>query len=187
MQAQETPIATTIKLNLGARDKHIPGFTSIDIGYGGMIDSFPDGNITMDASNLFGYADHSVAEIYASHIIEHFSHNDTLKVLKEWFRVLQRGGILYLAVPDIRRAVEIYMKHGMNDWIVKWLWGGQEYALAYHYTGFDFPRLKGLLLKAGFSEASQVIDLPVHGDGDCSTLVFSEDRLPVSLNVVAVK
>lgn len=175
-------IATAdLKLNLGSRDRTIPGFKSMDIDPHSGVDYIGD------VSDLSRFGDNTVNEILASHILEHFPHAKTLDVLKEWCRVLSKNGLLYVAVPDFKRTVELYSKIGLNDWIVNFLWGDQEYKTAFHYTGFDEGRLTRLLLKAGFSEASVVDELPQHSDGDCSTLVSTFDGGSVSLNMVAVK
>lgn len=174
-------VGSEVRLNLGARNRAIPGFISIDC------DPHPGVDIVADVSDLSRFADGSVSEIIASHILEHFPSNKTLPVLKEWGRVLKNGGILYLGVPDFRRAVEIYLERGLCDWVQNWIFGDQGYPTAYHYVGFDKPKLKALVLEAGFSEISIVEELPVHCPGDCSDLISNLDRKRVSLNAVAVK
>ena len=174
-------VKEALKLNLGSRDRRIPGFKNMDI------DAHPGVDFVGDVSCLAQFSDGSVSEIYASQILEHFPQPMTLKVLQEWCRVLEPGGILYIGVPDFARACEIYQKHGMIDWVVNQLWGDQGYATAYHYTCFDEERLRGFLLKAGFSEASRVDAFPVGDRKDCSHQVFGFDQKPVSLNMVAIK
>ena len=78
----------SVRLNLGSGRTPIPGWTNVDIKAGG------------SAYPLTQYADGSVDEIRASHILEHFSHHEVALVLREWVRVLKRGGKLYIAVPD---------------------------------------------------------------------------------------
>lgn len=174
-------IAAKVKLNLGARDRAIPGFVGMDCdGHDGV-------DLVGDAADLSRFADGEISEIYASHCLEHFPHVKTVEVLREWCRVLEPGGILYVAVPDFKRTVEIYQKCGLNDWIQEYISGGQEYATAYHYAIFDEGRLRELLLKAGFSEASRVDDFPVGHPEDCSRKLSTLDYKPVSLNVVAVR
>ena len=34
--------------------------------------------------------------VYSSHVLEHFHRNETLNVLKEWFRVLKPGGVSFI-------------------------------------------------------------------------------------------
>lgn len=174
-------VGSEIRLNLGARDRAIPGFLSVDC------DPHQGVDIVADVSDLSQFADGSVQEIVASHILEHFPSSKTLPVLKEWHRVLKNGGILYIGVPDFKRAVEIYAERGLCDWVQNWLWGDQGYATAFHYVGFDAAKLKAMVLEAGFSEVSIVDDLPVRAPKDCSSLISTLDGKPVSLNAVCVR
>ena len=174
-----------LKLNLGSRDRHIPGFKSIDIN-----SEFAEQRASI--SDLWMYKTGSVSEIYCSHALEHLPHKYTLDTLKEWHRLLKPGGILYVAVPDFERTVELYLKTkaegiGLTDWAVNFLWGDQGYKEAFHYAGFDFLRLRKLLFAAGFSEASQVEFFPIGDPKDCSHLRSTIDAKPISLNVIAVK
>lgn len=173
-------LKTDLKLNLGSRDRSLPGFKNMDIDHHEGVD------FVGDVSDLKRFPDGSVDEIYASHILEHFPSTKTLDVLKEWCRVLVPSGILYVGVPDFERTVEIYHKIGFKQWTQNYLWGDQGYKTAFHYAGFDFEWLKSLLLKAGFSEASRVDFFPFKTK-DCSTNVSNIDNKPVSLNVVSVK
>lgn len=174
-------VATEIRLNLGSRDKSLTGFQSMDI------DPHPGVDIVGDISDLSRFKDGEVAEIYSSHVLEHFPHVKTLDVLKEWCRVLKPQGILYVAVPDFARVVELYSQVGISRWLQEYVSGGQEYATAYHYAIFDEPKLRGLLLQAGFSEASQVEFFPIGPEKDCSSKVSTFDGKPISLNLIAVK
>ena len=174
-------VGNEVRLNLGARNRAIPGFLSVDC------DKHEGVDIVADVSDLSQFATGSVKEILASHVLEHFPHTKTVTVLKEWARALESGGILYLAVPDFKRAVEIYKERGLCDWVQNWLWGDQGYATAFHYAGFDEGRLKKVALEAGFSEVSIVDDLPVHHPLDCSTLRSNVDGRRVSLNAVCVR
>lgn len=181
-EAMNIELAEGLKLNLGCRDRDIPGFRGMDM------DAHPGVDYVGDVADLSRFADASVEAIYASHILEHFPHVKTLSVLKEWARVLRPGGILYVAVPDFERAVELYRAcGGLNDWVLNYLWGDQVYGSAFHYAGFDFAKLEHLLQEAGFSEASQVENFPVGHPNDCSRNLSTWDHKPVSLNVVAVR
>lgn len=170
----------TLKLNLGARETIVPGFVNIDI------DPHPGIDYVGDVSDLRRFGDESVTEILASHILEHFPHTKTIKVLKEWHRVLVKNGILYVAVPDFRRTIDLYKMHGLTDWVVNFLWGDQGYKTAFHYTGFDYSRLHDMLKNVGFSEISQVDQFGIIDD-DCSDKISTYDGRSVSLNVVAIK
>lgn len=77
-----------IKLNLGCGNIILPGFTNCDL-----YDEKAD--IKCDVKDL-PFEDNSVDEIVASHIIEHFDFREAQDVLKEWQRVLKRGGKLWI-------------------------------------------------------------------------------------------
>ena len=109
-----------------------------------------------------------------------------MAMLKEWCRVLEPGGVLYIAVPDFARTVEIYGKIGLQDWVVNYLMGDQIYKTAFHYNIFDEDRLRSLLKEAGFSEVSRVESFGMHPT-DCSNGKSNYDAKSVSLNMVAVK
>lgn len=174
-------VADKLKLNLGSRNRAIPGFKGMDI------DAHEGVDFVGDIADLSRFEAGSVAEIYASHCLEHFPHLQTVSVLREWARVLEPGGILYAAVPDFKRTVELYLKMGLNDWVQNYLMGDQEYATAFHYALFDEGRLRKVLMAAGFSEASVVEEFPIGHRNDCSRNVSTHDMKSVSLNMVAVK
>lgn len=166
----------SIRLNLGGRGTFIPGFKTVDLKEGSEIQS--------DVSKLDMFLDGSVSEVYASHILEHFSHWRTVPVLKEWRRVLKKGAKLYVAVPDFDAVVKLYLKEGFNIFLNRLLWGDQEYDLAFHYTGFTYPFLSSLLIKAGFEDVKRIKDMP-HSIKDCSRLRDTHYHSPLSLNVEA--
>lgn len=81
-----------MKLNLGGGRVAIPDFINIDVeGKGAKYDlsRFP-----------WPVADGAVAEILASHILEHFTRHIGREFLQECWRILRPGGVLRLAVPD---------------------------------------------------------------------------------------
>jgi predicted SAM-dependent methyltransferase len=57
-------------------------------------------DVVCDARDL-PFEDNSFDHVYASHIIEHFSHKETQNVLDEWIRVLKENGILEIRCPDV--------------------------------------------------------------------------------------
>ena len=74
-----------VRLNLGAGDVQLDGYTNIDIKRGQQ--AYP-----------LDVPDESVDEIRASHLLEHFGHNETVPVLKQWASKLRPGGILVVKI-----------------------------------------------------------------------------------------
>ena len=59
--------------------------------------------------NKLPFEDDSIDAVYHSHVLEHLSKKDGLKLLKECFRVLKKGGILRLCVPDLEQICREYL------------------------------------------------------------------------------
>lgn len=170
----------TLKLNLGGRGTSIHGFTTVDLS------EENTSGIKADVSDLRMIGDGSVDEIYASQILEHFPMVRTVSVLKEWNRVLRKGGKISIGVPDFARAIELYQKWGLTDYISNLLYGDQGYDMAFHYAPFTFARLASLMNSAGFKDMKRIKDMP-YGLNDCSSLICNADGKSVSLNVEAYK
>jgi hypothetical protein len=49
------------------------------------------------------------AGIYASHVLEHLAYNDCIRALGNTYRLLRRGGIFRLIVPDLESAARAYL------------------------------------------------------------------------------
>ena len=56
------------------------------------------------------FDDESIDFIYSSHLIEHLRKDEAEKVLREGFRVLKRGGLIRLVVPDLELMARNYIK-----------------------------------------------------------------------------
>ena len=168
------------KLNLGCNTRILKGYTNIDFT------AYPGVDIISDVSKLEMFEDNSVDVIRASHILEHFRYGDTKRVLDEWYRVLKTDGLLYLSVPSWERAIEIYLKAGLQEWLVYFLYGDQTDKGNYHYTIYDFTRLRRVVGLSGFKDVSEIPRLQDSLPNEANSLVSTVDNRPISLNCVCV-
>lgn len=152
-----------VRLNLGCGDHTLDGWTNIDRKTGGEV--YP----------LAEYADDSVDEIRASHILEHFSHRQTLAVLAEWRRVLKPNGLLRVAVPDLDKIVS-QCRAGTTWPIQQYLMGAHMDADDVHGAVFDLPALVNAMRDLGFAGFRRWKS----ETNDCASL-------DVSLNIAARK
>ena len=134
-----------MRLEIGCGDKPLEGYTHLDCR------ELPGVDIVDDATTLSKIKNGSCEEIIAIQVLEHFSHRDTLNILKLWHSKLAPGGVLHLEVPDL----ELFCRLWTNDYIKEpWafvaIYGSQDYDGNYHKAGFSVRYLTYLLFHAGF-------------------------------------
>lgn len=131
-------VPKAIRLNIGAGDTVIPGFTAIDRKLG--TEAYP-----------LNYPDGSVDEIRCVHMLEHLSYAEVPEALKEWHRVLKPGGRLRVSVPDVEKIATLASDESKFDphWPY-YLMGGQTDADDFHKSAYDGSRLAAYLEGAGF-------------------------------------
>jgi predicted SAM-dependent methyltransferase len=154
-----------IRLNIGAGQSNLPGFVSLDIKTG------------TDASGKLPYADNSVDEVYASHVLEHIHHSKANAALAEWVRVLKPGGRIRIAVPNWDSIVEQHRNGSMSTQMLNaWLHGTDPEHTDRHQFVASREELEGILR----SLAIENIESWEPEYEDCS-------RLPDSLNLGGYK
>lgn len=146
-----------LKLNIGSGDIKLDGYTNLDGKFG-------------DDITHLKYPNNSVDEIYASHVLEYFDQFECIDVLREWNRVLKKGGIIRIAVPNFNELAKLYlgvriiksnnikqinltMKNNYNiKDIIGPMFGRMEMGdkVIYHKQVFDFDTLSELLYRTGF-------------------------------------
>lgn len=155
-------LADGVKLNLGAGDTEIDGFTPVDRKLGREV--YP-----------LDFPDESVSIVRASHVLEHFSHREIGAVVAEWVRVLEPGGILRVAVPDFELIARAYLE-GLPAPVEGYVMGGHVDENDRHGAIFDYAELTDVLARAGLIGVSRWrSEVP-----DCASL-------PISLNLQGVK
>jgi predicted SAM-dependent methyltransferase len=86
-------------------------------------------------------------------VLEHIQVSEIKSVLDQWKRVLKKGGVLRLTVPNFDSIIQVY-KDNKNDVnaIANPLMGGQGYKYNFHYSIFNKVYLRNLLKKSGFRD-----------------------------------
>jgi protein O-GlcNAc transferase len=161
-----TPECKTI-LHVGCGRTPLPAsFTSDlwrEIRYD--IDASVEPDLVGTMSHMVQVADASVDAIFSSHNLEHLSAHEVPRALREFWRVLQPGGLVWIIVPDVQSLAEKIASGDLDDelyrspagpiTVVDVLWGhldslaaGQQHMA--HRTGFTASTLERHLKAAGF-------------------------------------
>lgn len=125
-----------MKLNLGEGPKPLAGYIGVDRKNGQ--EAYP-----------LAYPDNAAEVIYASHLLEHFTPPEIPKVLAEWVRVLEPGGVLKIAVPDFAKICAWYQNKQWDKPIHASLMGGQTNDEDFHRSIFDENSLRVRMQQAG--------------------------------------
>jgi len=62
-----------------------------------------------DVRRPLPFPDDSAEAVYSSHLLEHLYREEAKRLIQECFRVLSRGGVLRVVVPDLRAIVREYL------------------------------------------------------------------------------
>jgi SAM-dependent methyltransferase len=114
-----------MKLNFGCGSQVIDGWVNVDYALGARLAKSPffrilnkkiklfdlnwDNRIYIhNLTKVFPWEDNSADIVYSSHTLEHLSRGQGLKFLSECHRVLRKGGIIRIVVPDLAHLVREY-------------------------------------------------------------------------------
>ena len=91
-------------VNLGCGSVYHPDWINLD--------SIPASDLVRrwDIRRPLPFADGEVDACYASHVLEHLPKPNALDLLVECRRILKRGGIVRLAVPDLENIATAYLR-----------------------------------------------------------------------------
>lgn len=169
-----------MKLHIGGRQTRF-GWKILNIQPGRGVD------FVGDISDLGRFADNSIQQIYASHVLEHVRQSRVLDTLKGLHRVLVDGGNLYVSVPDLdilcRAMLEPDAPLETRIHLMRMMFGGQVDDNDIHYFGWNEAFMTHFLGLAGFRAAVRVQKFGLFKD----TSEFAPYGTPISLNMIATK
>jgi predicted SAM-dependent methyltransferase len=172
----------TRKLHIGGQTE-AEGWEVFDANPG------PAVNHVGNAADLRCFGDGTFAEIYASHVVEHFDYkNELLATLKEWQRVMVPGGTLYVSVPDLDVLARLFLDRAGLSFqdrfmVMRMIFGGHIDKHDYHLVGLNEEFLADLLRAAGFTGVRKVTNFGLFRD--TSSMIFK--GVAISLNMMCSK
>ena len=96
-----------LKLHLGCGTVRLDGWVNIDLASRAReLEAPPD--LSWDVRRTLPFPDGAARLIYHEHLMEHLSIDEGIRCLRDWLRVLEPGGVLRVATPDLEYLVERY-------------------------------------------------------------------------------
>lgn len=160
-QARGLRGASGLKLHLGCGNNPKPGWVNVDLK--------KSADIRLDLREPLPFQDASCSLVYSEHFVEHLDYPEPAgSFVKECYRVLQPGGVLSLAVPDIELVLRSYVLGGTEEYYAQrdkhypaWCRTEMERInfnfsqMGEHRFSYDFETLQGFLESAGFRQVRQ--------------------------------
>jgi len=148
----------------------------------------PGVDVVGSCTDLSAFADGTVAEIYASHVLEHLSHNQEIqRALIEMNRVLMPGGKLMLSVPDLDVLCRLFLDPALDIKqrfrVMRLMFGDHDHEHDVHKVGLSTELIGHFIKHAGFAGMRRVRSFGLFRD--TSELVLYGK--PISLNLIVWK
>lgn len=173
------------RLHVGCGRNHFSGWINADIT--------PSADLIVFLQRRLPFPDASLNRIYSEHVLEHVSYENGVFFLRQAYRVLNKGGIIRIAMPDLDDLIDGYQQNWRRfDWVnwpdfsflhtraqminVAFRWWGHQHL-------YNREELIRALTEAGFSRF-QFVDW---GKSTYEDLRGLETRIDSRLIVEAVK
>jgi predicted SAM-dependent methyltransferase len=121
--------------------------------------------IVADASEHIPFESNTFDEIHCIHVLEHVTRDKHEPMLKEMYRVLEPGGVLYVETPDFQGTVEnlkTAFDNGDTEALHIWttsIYGKNERPGMAHYWGFYEGLLRRKMRHTGFKEVTRLKEI----------------------------
>jgi predicted SAM-dependent methyltransferase len=139
-------VGASMRLNIGCGAKPLADYVNVDERELEGVD------LVADVRSLPFRAE-TLSEIYAAHLIEHFTEPDFKStVLPAWRSLLKAGGFLHVVTPDAEGMIRAFSRGEYSFENLRTVtYGGQDYPGNFHYTMFSREGLLAILREAGFT------------------------------------
>jgi SAM-dependent methyltransferase len=136
----------------------------------------------LNVAKKFPYPSDSFRAIFTSHMLEHLYPSVANHCIRECQRILCRGGVLRIAVPDLDKLIGSYDPADPDLALQSIFQDGKGMEKNSHHWHYNFNSLKALLFNLGFSK----VERREFQVGMCPDLEKLDNR-PESLFVEAFK
>ncbi len=159
---------TPLRLHLGGRQVK-EGWKILNIQPG------PGVDYVGPCHDLSRFASGSIAEVYASHVLEHLGYQRELpQALREIHRVLRPEGLLHMSVPDLEVLCQMFAHPQLGTQqrfdLMRIMFGGQMDEHDFHRVGLTWDFCCHFLKEAGFASVRRVAEFGLFDDSSALRL-----------------
>lgn len=134
--------------------------------------------------------------VHVRHVLEHFAMEEHVKIVREWVRILRRGGTLYINVPNLAHAAREILKAEVDPnydaMYAYWQLYGRTLFLhpnEFHKSGFTKHGMRSLLsmipeLEIVSVEAMPGTDTASNGHADLNIVAIATKKKEVAPHAV---
>jgi predicted SAM-dependent methyltransferase len=97
----------------------------------------------------------SLFEIRSVQLFEHFSFAEGKALLENWYKLLKKGGVVHIDIPDLDGTLEGYVSaktQANREWYTRLLFGNQKNEFGFHKAMYSKNSIKKLLIDVGFKK-----------------------------------
>jgi SAM-dependent methyltransferase len=136
----------------------------------------------LDVRKKFPWGEGAFQFVYTSHLLEHLYPMEGVQCLREVHRVLKRGGILRIAIPDLDEVIRSYDPQDPSVFLEALFESDQRRDKNRHHWHYNEKSLTAVLGDLGFRDITR----HEFRGGSCADLDLIEER-PKSLFMEASK
>ncbi|EAW38397.1 hypothetical protein L8106_06339 [Lyngbya sp. PCC 8106] len=136
----------------------------------------------LNVSQKFPWSDDTFDNVYTSHMLEHLYPEEGLNCISEVFRVLKKGGVFRIVVPDLDLMIDNYNSNEPEPFLAEFFEATQRRDSNQHHWHYNEKLFHKILSEVGFSKVhrceykkGQILD------------VEKIDQRPESLFIEAIK
>jgi len=101
------------------------------------------------------FHENMATHIYTSHFLEHLYPNEAELLLKDAYKVLKKGGVIRISVPDLEYAISLYPQE-KKDMLNKYFFiNNVNNTFSNHKFMYDYDSLSEILYSIGFQKVER--------------------------------
>lgn len=101
-------ISTKKYLNLGCGKTRLENYTNLDFYNKTLFSRHPDPEVMHDLRYPLPFPDNHFDGVFSEHTLEHLYPNEAFNLLREMHRIISKGGVVRISLPDLGKEIERY-------------------------------------------------------------------------------